>query len=495
MLFFSVFSLNAQINEKIYDNSIRLNYMSIDMPQNKYFDEPKMGLGGLHYQLPLNNFLYVTTGMYYALLGDQGGLFTLGAGLGFNTKIYKNLYFDGNIHLGGGGGYRVLVNSGAYINTNIGLEYKKKDYVLGIQYSYLDFLTGKIKDNAWSVYVQIPNKIHATSYKNANKKIAINELKAKFNRKSSKSAMLVRFNFFNPIGETKRDIGTPLKHKLYVLGFEYQKYIKENLFLYVHTDAIYKGLRAGFMDLFFGAGFHPIKTKFVDLNTKLGIGSAGGRIAREGGITFYPSIGLDFKIYKNLSLATNLGYIRALDGDFEAKTYGFALKYNVKSGALGVDNSHFYTQGFVVSLENQTYLNMPKTDDLEGKLTENLQLIGVNLNYDLNNYFSVFGEAGFAYKERAGGYAHGLIGLGLKTPRFINDKFYCYLKLASGVAGGGAIDTKEGLVFRPNLGISYDISNDFSVKTSYGRFITYDGKLNSTNFNFGVSYNIAFLNH
>ena len=78
------------------------------MPTSEFPNlDATMGLVGLHYQIPFNDWLYGGAGFHYAVTGDQGGLFTLGAELGVTKKIYKNLYFDGNIHFGGGGGYRV----------------------------------------------------------------------------------------------------------------------------------------------------------------------------------------------------------------------------------------------------------------------------------------------------------------------------------------------------------------------------------------------------
>ena len=67
-----------------------------------------MGFVGLNYNIPLNDWLYTGAGFHAAITGDQGGLFTLGVNLGVNKQIYKNLYFDANVHFGGGGGYRTL---------------------------------------------------------------------------------------------------------------------------------------------------------------------------------------------------------------------------------------------------------------------------------------------------------------------------------------------------------------------------------------------------
>ena len=106
--------------------------------------------------------------------GRQGGLFTLGVNLGVNKQLYKNIYFDANLHFGGGGGYRYLVNGGAILYPNIGLQYKKKDYSFGIQYGSVDFLSGIIKSDNLSFFIEIPSTLNATNYKNAHRKFEIN---------------------------------------------------------------------------------------------------------------------------------------------------------------------------------------------------------------------------------------------------------------------------------------------------------------------------------
>jgi len=173
-----LFSINSlaqndisTLKGKEIQNKVRLNFMPISLPVNEYPELPStMGLTGLHYQIPLNEWLYAGTAFHFATTGDQGGLFTLGVELGFNQKIYKNLYLDGNFHFGGGGGYRIYINDGAFINSNIGLQYKKKNFSFGAQYSYLDFFTGVFQDKTFSLFVEIPSLLRFTDYKNAHKK-------------------------------------------------------------------------------------------------------------------------------------------------------------------------------------------------------------------------------------------------------------------------------------------------------------------------------------
>ena len=475
-------------------NTVRLHFIPVQMPT--HFDpslKPTMGLMGLHYQTPINNWLYGGVGMYAAVTGDQGGLFTLGVELGVTPQLVGNLYLDASFHFGGGGGYRNLINDGAFINPNIGLKYKQKKFNFGVQYSHLNFYTGAVKSNSISFFIEIPSLLKFTNYSNAQKNFVASNLSKDHIWKTpvTKNVQQVRFDFFKPIGNSRKDNANrqePLTETLDVLGFEYQKYISNTTFVFAHTDAVYKGLRAGFMDLFFGVGYHPYQSKNINLFTKFAIGGAGGRVAPEGGLMIYPSAGIDVKIATKIALSSHVGYYGAVAGDLEAYTFGFGVKYLGFNG--GTKNySSFKTQGIRIGIQNQTYLNVLKTDDLP----VDLQLLGLQVNYDLNATFYLVGEVGFAYDGKSGGYAHGMAGIGMYSPYFIKNKLRAHVETLAGAAGGAGIDTGEGIVFRPSIGLSYTLTNSVSLQSSIGKFITPFGKLKSTNINIGLSFGLATL--
>lgn len=492
----------SSLQVKELNNKIRLNYTLVHMPTDKvsYQLAPTMGLIGLHYNFSLTNWLYTGGGMHAAITGDQGGLFTLGVNLGVNTKIYKNLYFDANVHFGGGGGFRTLVNGGGILYPNIGLQYKKKNYSFGVQYGQVNFFTGIIKNNNISFFVEIPTNLRYASYADARKKFTFDGTsKNEASKKPAvKSVQQVTFDYFFPIGDSRKDASEsfePIDNTLHILGFEYQRYLNENTFIYVHTDAMYKGLVAGFMDLFFGVGKNFVETKYVNLFGKFSIGAAGGRIYPENGLTMYPSAGADLRITDKVGLSIHGGYHRSLGGTFEAYTAGFSIKYYGLSGGTSdpftkEDVTAIKTQGMQLGVSHQTYYDVAKF----GIPNSDLQLIAIKINYDLTKRFYASGEASFAYEGESGGYAHGMFGLGVKTNRLLNKKVSLFFEAGLGVAGGGRVDSGEGVLIRPLAGINYHINNDFSIDISGAKMISPFGNVNSTNINIGLTYGFSILN-
>ena len=149
----------------------------------------------------------------------------------------------------------------------------------------MNFYSGEIKSNSISFFAEVPITLRMANYREALKTFIAKDDESgnSWNTPASKTAQQIRFDFLSPIGNSKRDNGLPIEETLYAIGFEYQKYVNKQMYTFVHTDAIYKGLRAGFMDLFFGLGRNLTEDKLFNLFCKLGIGAAGGRIAPEGG--------------------------------------------------------------------------------------------------------------------------------------------------------------------------------------------------------------------
>ena len=209
------------------------------------------------------------------------------------------------------------------------------------------------------------------------------------------------------------------------------------------------------------------------------------------------NLGLDWQLSNKLSLNIHSGYYRALAGKLAAYTAGFGIQFNNFTGGVmsesSKENITYKTQGITVSTENQTYFSVNKTDDLEDILVADLNLLALGVHFELSPNAYLLGEAGFAYGGRSGGYAHGIVGLGLQTNRLINERLNGFVTIGTGAAGGAGVDTGEGVIVRPTAGINIYLSKGIAITSSIGRLIAAFGNVNATNINIGLNLNFASL--
>ena len=124
----------------------------------------------------------------------------------------------------------------------------------------------------------------------------------------------------------------------------------------------------------------------------------------------------------------------------------------------------------------------------------NLQLIAIKLIYDINKIIYFLGEASFAYEGKSGGYAHGIFGFGIKSNKFLNNRFSFFAEALAGVAGGAGVDTGEGIIIKPSTGINYHLNDNLSFHFSGGQVFAPFGNVNSKNINIGLTYGLSLLN-
>lgn len=73
---------------------MKIDFLSIEMPEFNIINEPNMGFTGIHYNLFLNKSIYTGVGIYGAVSGKRGGFFTLGINAGYKKYINEKFYID-----------------------------------------------------------------------------------------------------------------------------------------------------------------------------------------------------------------------------------------------------------------------------------------------------------------------------------------------------------------------------------------------------------------
>lgn len=470
----------------------KIDFLSIEMPETTIPNEKNMGFTGIHYNLMLNDWAYAGAGIYGAVSGERGGFFTLGVNAGIKKYFGNDFYLDTGFHFGGGGGKSAPDGGGAFILPHFNLGYDFKNFSLNSGWSYVNFFDdGLIKGHQFNVGLEIPLDFVYADYKTSETEIDFKNLaKSDWNINSKKTAMMLHLNTLKIKGDTQ---GINNGKTIKLAGFEFDSYITENWFAFLKVDGAFDGIKAGFMDVFLGGGYHfNLFNNNTNILAKFGVGAAGGGgIDTQGGFLLYPDLSIEQRIYNDLFIAINKGFVLSPNSHFNTSSLGVGIKYYIDRNGIIADKSFSSGKfkGFEVIVKQDLYLDAER----DGQPTEDLHQISLQINLDLNKNVYVAGQTAFANFGNAGAYAEGIVGLGAKTNPIANNKITIFGQVLAGAAGGGDISTGEGLILKPSAGLSYKLNNTLSLRAAGGYVKAKGGQLSSTFFNFGVKYHLSFL--
>ncbi|TXD52940.1 MULTISPECIES: hypothetical protein [unclassified Polaribacter] len=491
LLFSSQFLLAQKENvpeKKTQKAFAKIDFLSIGMPDN----DPNMGYSGIHYNLMLNDWSYVGLGIYGAITGNKGGFFTLGVNAGIKKYIDDKFYVDTGFHFGGGGGAGAPDGGGAFILPHFNVGYDFKNFSVNSGWSYVDFFDGgHIKGHQLNLSLEIPLNYSYSKYTFSEDEFSFAELqKSDWNINSKRTSLLFHVNNLRIKGNTQ---GINSGKTIRLAGFELASYFSENWFAFLKVDGAFDGIKAGFMDVFLGGGYHVSFNKNnTNILAKFGAGAAGGGgIDTQGGFLIYPDISIEQKIFGDVYIAINKGYIMSLNSHFYTSSYGIGLKYYIDRNGIKADEkySNGKFKGFEVITKHDIYFNAKRDTGIE----QNMHQISLQINFDLNKNLYVAGQTSFANFGDAGAYGEGIVGFGTRSNPIIKNKIVLFAQALGGAAGGGGISTGQGLILKPSAGFNYVLSDALSFRAAGGYVKAKGGELSNTFLNFGLKYHISFL--
>ncbi len=471
----------------------KLDFLSIEMPDE---NEDDMGFSGVHYNLKFKDF-YTGLGIYGAVSGIRGGFFTLGINAGIQKQLTSHLFIDTGFHFGGGGGAAAPDGGGAFILPHASLGYQFNKFSVTGGYSYVNFFdNGDIKSDQFYVSVQIPISFDYSNYLHAEKKYTTKDLKGSFWEKiSNRISVMAHLNNLSPMGDSVNSSGVTLNNKTIRLsGVEINSYLTKNWFWLFKTDGAYSGIPAGYMDVFLGGGYHfSMNKNRTNILAKFAIGAGGGGgVDSQGGALLYPDLSIEQKIYEDFYVSINKGFMLSPNQHFNASTLGFGLKYYVHTeGSLAEHNTLNNTKfkGININIKQDVYTNAKRVTNP----TEDLYQISLQVDLFLKKHIYATGQTSFANFGNAGAYAEGILGVGIQSAPIISKKISLFTQFLAGAAGGGNISTGQGLIIKPSAGCYIHLTDELSLRAAVGYVKASGGELNSTAFNFGLSYRFSLL--
>lgn len=484
-----LFSQHELIPEKKTQKAFaKLDFLSLDLPA----DDPNMGFTGIHYNLMINNWSYAGLGIYGAVSGNKGGFFTLGINAGIKKYFSNNLYIDTGFHFGGGGGASAPDGGGAFILPHFNLGHNFKNFSINSGWSYVDFFDGgNIKGHQVNVGIEIPLDYTYSNYEASENTFDFTDLnKSDWNINSKKTSLMLHLNTLKINGNTQ---GINNNKTIKLAGFELASYFTKNWFAFLKVDGAFDGIKAGYMDVFLGGGYlYAFNKNNTNILAKFGVGAAGGGgIDTQGGFLLYPDISLEQRIFKDLFIAINKGFVLSPNSHFNTSSLGIGLKYYIERNGIIADKS--FSNGKFKGIEVVVKQDFYRDAKRDSNVSEDMHQISLQINLDINKNIYVAGQTSFANFGDAGAYAEGIVGLGAKTNPFLNDKITIFGQVLGGAAGGGGISTGEGLIVKPSAGFSYKLNNTLSFRTAAGYVKAKGGSLSNSFINLGIKYHLSFL--
>ena len=458
--------------------TLRFSFEEIDMPAVGEY----MGLYSIGAYDRLNSWLYGGITLYGAATGRRGGFFTGGYTLGIERQLIDNWILDAGYYVGAGGGGAAAQGGGLMVRPHIGLKYDFSWSSLGLNYSYVDFPNGKISSDAIALSLDIPFSAPILYWENDGLTAADYFGSDLSNVSNHRSHIAARVRSYSPASGSKTTTGGSINNSLGLVGVEYSYFLDKNWFTTFETAGAVSGGVGGYAELLAGIGYRFTLTKDdrLAMLPALTIGGAGGgSVETGGGFVARANLGLEYRFSPDLSLIMDGGYLTAPNGNFDTPYFGFNLAYlmqNFAKDQKGVPLSEtdlIQTNKWRFRPSHQWYFDAQRKDGPQRAM----QLLGGKLDWMGGDWWYLTGQGLSAYGGGAGGYSEGHWGVGVLGPSWKNWQLYAEMLIGAG--GGGGVDSGSALLYKPSVGLEYNLNKDFSFQTGIGKVISKEGNLDA----------------
>lgn len=277
------------------------------------------------------------------------------------------------------------------------------------------------------------------------------------------------------------------------MGVEMGAALGDNFYAVGKASGAARGSSNGYMDLLGGLGYDWQFASAWHFVNQVLIGTGGGGNVDTGtGILAEADTGLGWQVTQSLEPRLTVGYLKAINGNFQSRVLNLSILYHIDDFSLGdgqmfAGSQSFVTHTYQVSLVNQTMFNPERNDSRNG----NIQMLGFDLQQNFDPHWFMKYRVGFAYDgDDTGGMAEGALGGGYQLTY---GNWRPYADVLAGAMGGGGINTDGGAFYQTELGLSYNFAQNLNAGISYGRMISFEGDLDSNTLTVNIGYRFGEL--
>jgi hypothetical protein len=465
-----------------YDAQIVSGYEQITLPGN----EP-MGLVRVGALFHLGKHIWLGPELYGAVTGKRGGFFTTGIEAKLQAKLMERLSAYGGVFVGAGGGGSAPQGGGLMIRPSAGISYDIGIGSIEGGLSRVWYPNGDID----STHLHIGFAL-ATSGKYFRGNRIKNEDPKEHNSSSVEITTQALAEHYMP-SSASHDVRSSKKTTPFSLtGVEFKIRSGNDWYGYLEAAGAGAGASNGYMELFGGLGFDYAINDYLSLGIQGALGAGGGgRVDTGGGLMYRAELTAQTKLYDAFTLNGRIGKIGAIKGSFGATSYGVSLGYRESFYGLGDPDfsEDTNTSAWRFGVQNKSYL--PFAGMFKDDQVNRIDLIGLSLHRFLGKNIYLIGESYWAWQGQAGGYAEGVLGIGLQSSKM--GHFRAYAEAKAGVGGGGDVNMDGGLFGAIEAGLRYDIDEVWQLHAGAGYIRTRTGAFHTYSIHTGISYNFSLF--
>lgn len=480
LLLASVLSAEDLIELRPLPLRLRSSAEIIDLAGNE-----QMGLAGLHLDLleptPIAG-LYAGLGGYGAAGGDRGGLFVLGASLGWRSPSWQGLRLDANGFAGGGGGASAGQGGGLMLRGELMATLGLGSWDLAAGFARSEFPDGTIASSGWTVGLH--HLLEGT-------------LAAPWRGAAAPATVLTwerwsiapHYLAYLPSDDDRGRNGAALARRLDLVGIALEHHLDRHWRLPIQASGALGGGAAGYMEVLSGLVWRPVVIGGLHLDARLlaGLGG-GGNIDTGGGFIARPELGLALDLGSAFSLGARAGWVTTLDGDFDGTALTGELRWNTQHLALASGSTRATLPAAASELTRWRVVIGDAWYDVRSSAAADIHLVGLAVERPLSPWLSLIGRGRSAWQGDAGGYSEGLFGMRLGSSW---GRLAVALQAQAGAGGGGGLATGNGVIGDLQLTTRLRLSETLALHLGGGRVEAHDGDFSANVLEAGLVWSCA----
>ncbi len=474
---------------------VRLQYESLKINSGE-----NLGLAAVGFLMDFGSKFYAGATGFGALVGERGGFFTGGVSLGLKPPVSDVLRFDVGGFLGGGGGGSAPQGGGMMVRVHAGATYSLGSVEAGGGVSWVKFPNGEV--DSGQAYVSLSTRFLETYGPSTQAGQTLDSFDPSgAGLRIVETEWLAIGGAYLPLSGVETTQGTPMTSTISLVGVEYRRHLNTKPLYFLFQAAGAAGGRSdGYAEMFGGLGLRLPLIRgrlFGDLNATGG-GGGGGSVDTSGGVAGKVQAGLNLLLTTSLSVGWNVGRI-ASTGSFSAESYQGRVGYRFGDARMGggvrqraetdsmTDCHSLVLAKWRLGAVHQTVLDAKR----KASDPENLNLIGLRFDRFFEPWLYVTGQALAAHSGHAGGYAMGLLGLGVEHRLDTSEAVSVAAELTGGGSGGGGVNVGGGSTFQAQAGIHIRTRSGVIIQAAAGRTLASPNRLNSVFVSIGLAFDFA----